>query len=138
MIIEDFRLLYESHKQRRTHFNVTELSNWLRVAASKYSRLFCVVDALDELAENTRLRLISEINKLPSHTYVLFTSRYSLDTEKLLSDSLKLEIQAQESDLRSYLADRAVEEPRLRRHIQKDPALLEDILDKIVSKAQGM
>jgi hypothetical protein len=137
-VIDGLLMVYKSHKQRGLVLNIAERSKWLQVASSKYTQLFCMVDALDELAENTRLKLIAEITKLPQYTKTILTSRHSLDTESHLPGCPQLEIQATDADLRSYVINRALEEPRLGKHVQKDPNLLEELVNTIISKARGM
>lgn len=136
--LESFRSNYHQSKNHRTQLSPAELSKIINAAANRLSRLYIVIDALDECDDATRLKLVSEIRRLPSHTHTLVTSRFSPDTENLLDDSTKLEIRAQDIDLQSYIKDRAIEEPRLGKHVQKDPSLLSDITEAIIENAQGM
>lgn len=133
-----FHSTYHQSKYSRAQLSSTELSSIIIAAANRLSKLHIVIDALDECDEATRQKLISEIKKFPSHTHTLVTSRFSPETETLLNTSLKLEIRAQDMDLQSYIKDRAVQEPRLAKHIQKDPFLLSDITEAIIENAKGM
>jgi len=107
---------------------------------SNYSRAFLIVDALDECDEGngTRSRLINVLLRLPTTTYLMVTSRHLQNIETQLNLSCRLQIRANDADVRTYLEKQIQREARLRRHVQADPYLRQAILDEVVNAARGM
>ena len=105
---------------------------------SHSSKVFVVIDALDETSEHEDIRrlLIPELQKLPVN--LLVTSRYEKSIEQRLGNAKRLEIRATATDVQTYVKARIPSEHLLARHIQKDPTLEEKIVDKIVERSQGM
>jgi hypothetical protein len=68
----------------------------------------------------------------------MVTSRYLPNIEIQLNGSYRLEIRANDADVRKYLEKQIQRGLGLRRHVQADPSLEEPILDKVVNSAQGM
>jgi len=72
--------LYERHKDKRTRPSFDETSKVLHSVVTDYSRVFIIVDALDEyqVSDGGRRRLLSEIFSLQAKTGASFfaTSRF--------------------------------------------------------------
>jgi Cdc6-like AAA superfamily ATPase len=104
------KTVYEKHLTMRTRPSSQELSTTLRSITSLYSRVFIIIDALDECQESDecRARLISEIITLQSRANVsLFaTSRFNHDITERFQGNLSLEISASDEDVMIYLDDR--------------------------------
>ena len=138
---ETLRSSYSRHFKKGTRPSHTELLELLADIASEFSSLFIVIDALDECSsiDGTRSSLVSGLRKyLHSGTRLLFTSRPSGDLESLYMDCPQLEIRASESDIRCHVSSRLMSEPRLVKHVAADPGLLNEILDYIVARSDGM
>jgi len=134
------RTLYEQHVSKRTRPTLAECSELLLSELTSYPRAFIIVDALDECNETngTRSSLIAELQRLPSTTNLLITSRHVPNIESELNQPRRLEIRASDMDVRTYLEDRIERESRLKRLVQEDPSLRNTIIDTIVEKVQGM
>lgn len=132
------RSVYDHHKRRMTRPSLNELSALIRATVAQYSKAFLVVDALDECTEDTRSDLVMEIHRLPSNLYFLCTSRFAPDIEDVFRDAPKVEIRAHDDDVRKFLRAQLQKEGRLKRHVDAEPNLLEEIVNTIVVKVQGM
>jgi Cdc6-like AAA superfamily ATPase len=130
--------LYESHNKRNTRPSLDELSEVLRLVVDSYSRVFFVIDALDECknADRTREHLLGEIFKLQKQTKIsLFaTSRFIPEIENAFKGSISLEIHANNEDMKRYLDGHMPTQAC----ISQDPDLQEEIKTKIIGAAGGM
>lgn len=133
------KTLYGHHQQKRTRPLFDELSRALQSVAAMYSRVFIIVDALDECqaSDSCRARFLSEIFTLQAKTRAnLFTtSRYISNIEKEFEGSTLLEIRASEEDVRRYLDSHML---RLPGFVTRSPELQEEIKAAIVKAVDGM
>ncbi|KAL8719944.1 MAG: hypothetical protein Q9225_003121 [Loekoesia sp. 1 TL-2023] len=139
-IPEEVRYLYQRHMRQETRATRSEIHNLLRSIISDFSTVYVIVDAVDECSETDRTRsmLLEDLRKLLPDIRLLFTSRHQYDLEHEFDCFPRIEIRASDGDISSYLKDRITEEPRLNRHVQGDPTLLDAILETIVKNANGM
>ncbi|OQD86803.1 hypothetical protein PENANT_c007G02642 [Penicillium antarcticum] len=130
------KMLYEQHKDRRTRPSLNELFRCLQSVASLYAKVFVVIDALDECktSDDSRNVFLSQIFDLQKVCTVnlLATARPVPEIMERFSGD-KLEIRAQESDVKKYLEGRIS---------QAGSELLktykEDIKRRITELADGM
>jgi hypothetical protein len=137
-IPDGVRSLYEYHQPRRTRPSEDILSTQLQSTASAFSKVFVVVDALDECSETIREELIAKIRRLPTNLQLMCTSRHLRSIEDYFVDSLQLEIRASDADIAAYIRAHIQCSKRLKRHVKGELALGEDIVNTIVDKARGM
>ena len=104
-----------------------------------YSRVFIVIDALDEcrLSDGSRTRLLSELFALQANSGANFfaTSRFIPEITEKFEGSPSLEIHAREEDVRRYLGSRISNFPAF---VQRNADLQEEIKTKIVKAVDGM
>ncbi|KAF8867423.1 purine and uridine phosphorylase [Acephala macrosclerotiorum] len=97
--------LYDRHKDKRTRPSFEEISRTLQSVADMYSRVFIIIDALDECqaSDSSRARFLAEIFNLQARSGVnLFaTSRFIPDIVERFKEeeSLLLEIRASDEDV---------------------------------------
>lgn len=131
--------LYNEHTRRNTCPSSNELLNVLRSVVGSYSRVFFVIDALDECtnAEGDRTHLLHEIFRLQGHTGInLFaTSRFIPEIEKEFEGCMKLEIRANDDDVLRYLDGKMLQ---LRAFVSRNFILQEEIKSKIIEAVDGM
>jgi Cdc6-like AAA superfamily ATPase len=105
--------LYDRHKITQTRPSSDEISRALQSMADVYSRVFIVVDALDEcqISDGGRTRLLSEIFNLQvrSGANIFATSRFIPDITEKFQGSISLEIRASDEDMQRYLDGRILE-----------------------------
>ncbi|RDW85168.1 hypothetical protein BP6252_02758 [Coleophoma cylindrospora] len=97
--------LHERHESKRTSPSLDEVSRAVKSVTSLYSRVFIVIDALDECQQGCRKLLLSEISSLQTDCEVNFfaTSRFIPDITRIFDGDLWLEIRASKGDIERYL-----------------------------------
>lgn len=130
--------LYRHHRDKATRPSLSEYSRLLAAELHHFSRIFIVIDALDECAEEGGIReqFLTEVRKLLPSVHLLVTSRDIPDMERKFEGATRLDIHASDGDIRRYLKNRVDRE--LARFLKRDTTLQADILTTITEKAQGM
>jgi hypothetical protein len=104
-----------------------------------YSRVFIVIDALDECTNrySGRTKLVDRLDSLQNGIDVslMVTSRFILETEQKYQVARKLEVRASDHDVRCYSAGQI---PRLPIGIQHDEELETLVQNKIAERVDGM
>ena len=143
-IVRKAQELHQKHAAKQTRPTVTEISELLRVHFARLSRVYIVIDALDECkAQNELMHKIRELH-CDDHgrLSVIVTSR-PRDTKIILgwfrqdSPPLELEIQASDSDIRQYL-QKQLQVLQQRSSFEIPLDLLADILNVVSEKADKM
>ncbi|KAJ4857386.1 ankyrin repeats (3 copies) domain-containing protein [Trichoderma breve] len=131
--------LYDQHKAKKTRPSIDEISKALQSVAATFSRVFIIVDALDECQASNKCRstLLLEIFNLQAKTKTNFfaTSRRIPDIERAFKGYPSLEILASDEDVQKYLDSQMSELPGC---ALKRPDLQEEIKIKIVKVIDGM
>jgi Cdc6-like AAA superfamily ATPase len=131
--------LYDRHKTKRTRPSLDEISRSLQVVTTLYSRVFIIVDALDEcqISDGCRQRFLSSLFNLQAKcgANLFATSRPISSIEKEFEGNSKLEIRASEEDVRKYLNGHLF---RLPGFVARSPELQEEIKTDIVKAVDGM
>ncbi|KAF7592995.1 hypothetical protein BBP40_012154 [Aspergillus hancockii] len=128
--------LYFRHHKRGTRPSLDEISRALEYVASMYSRVFIVVDALDECEKYARVDFLSRVFSLQasSNASILATSRDDDQTKKLFGEALCLKIHATVEDMQTYLNQQM---SRQNRNVFDD-SIRDLVTTEIVGKADGM
>jgi hypothetical protein len=136
---ESVKSLYKRHKDKRTRPSLDEITNVLYSVVANYSRVFIVIDALDECqaSNGSRRRLLSEIFGLQDKTgtNLFATSRFLPEIMKEFERSMTLEIRATDNDVLRYLDGHMSQLPS---YISRSYALQEEIKTTIVKAVDGM
>jgi hypothetical protein len=131
--------LYDSHKYERTQPTFNELSGALHSVGALYSRIFIVVDALDECqaSDGCRTKLLTEIFVFQenSRANVFTTSRFIPEINEYFKDSMQLEIRASDHDVQKYLDDNMSQLPRC---VLRSSELQDEIKAEIIKAVDGM
>jgi Cdc6-like AAA superfamily ATPase len=136
-IPDEISSLYHHHIKKQTRPTLGEWSKLLESEIRRLSKVFIVIDALDECSDATRESFLAEIRKLSS-IHLLITSRHISTIEREFEKKASVEIRASDSDVRRYLEGRIEKECRLARHVKADPTLKETIINTIVENSKGM
>ncbi|KAJ7223973.1 ankyrin repeat-containing domain protein [Mycena rebaudengoi] len=138
-LVASVHTLYEHHHERRTRPSVQEIDDELRSAIAEYSKVYLVIDALDEYPEDQRHWLLNHLATLGPITNVMLTSRPHVTLNPTLFPEMHtLEIRATEDDIRRYVDSHIQMSPRLSRHVQSRPELHQEIEVKILNNVEGM
>lgn len=128
--------IYNNHADKRTRPSLDQLSEALRSTAAGFSRVFIIVDALEEFPPSYRDKFKSQIFAL-QHTCqgnIYMTSRTDQDLEGCLGKDT-VEICANDDDMVSYINAQMQSLPRF---IRTHPTLPDLIKTTITKSAGGM
>jgi Cdc6-like AAA superfamily ATPase len=131
--------LYHNHSNKQTRPPFSEISSTLRSVAAIYSRLFIVVDALDEcqVFDGCRAKLLSEIFCLQAEcgANIFATSRFVPEIMRKFEGDASIEIRASDHDVRRYLDGNLSQLPGF---VASSPELQEEVKTEIVRAVDGM
>ncbi|KAI1377192.1 hypothetical protein F4677DRAFT_459094 [Hypoxylon crocopeplum] len=131
--------LHNQHRRMETRPSANEISSALKLVASLYSRVFIVVDALDECQTSggCRTKLLLEVFDLQKQdgTNILATSRFIPEILSEFTTSTSLEIRATKEDVRRYLKGHMEQLPPF---VLRNSKVIEDIINIISEAADGM
>jgi hypothetical protein len=109
---ESVKSLYDHHRDKRTRPLLDEISRTLQSVAGIYSRVFLIVDALDEcqVLDGNRTRFLSIIFELQSKcgVNIFATSRINGEIASLFVGTETLKIHATSEDIKTYLDGRVL------------------------------
>ncbi|KAJ7241249.1 ankyrin repeat-containing domain protein [Mycena rebaudengoi] len=130
--------LYKKHQDQHTRPSLDEVRNILTATTAEYSKLFFVVDALDEYPEANRNILLKALAAMGKSVSLMLTSQPNITPEAFFSTALVLEISAKDEDIRSYVRAQIQSGFRLSKHVRARPELHEEIETKIAENTDGM
>ncbi|UPK95610.1 hypothetical protein LCI18_006545 [Fusarium solani-melongenae] len=135
-----FDSIEKAHKEcaeKCRALSISEVRELLHSVALNFSRLFIVVDALDEGQQHVCNGLLSEIFDLQRScvTNVFATSRHIPAIEARFKGASTLEIRACDEDVRKYVDDNI---DRLPGFVQENSGLREEIKDGIINAVDGI
>jgi hypothetical protein len=136
---QSIKSLYDHCKPTNTRPSVDDISKALQSVAAEYSRVFILVDALDEcrINDGCQANLLSHIFELQTKcgANLFATSRFIPDITERFEGDLILEIRANELDVQRYVEGHVDELPRF---VRRDPDLQREISSAIVQAIDGM
>ena len=136
---DDVKYLYDRETEKGIRPLLGEIIGALQSASAKYSRVFIILDALDECETSHGYlpTLQSQIIDLQARAQlnVFATSRHIPGIEERFKGCLVQEVLASEEDVRNYIDSHMVHLPKF---VQKDQSLQHDIKDKLVRAVEGM
>lgn len=138
VIPDALHILYDRHSDHRTSLSTDKIIDALKTTIKSYSKTYIAVDGLDECDENVRWDLIDQLKQFHEIAHIIVTSRYLDSICEELEDFESFEITAHESDIELYI-DRQIRKNRnLRRIVQKNPQMRNDIKKGVVKTADKM
>ncbi|OBT47113.1 hypothetical protein VE00_03058 [Pseudogymnoascus sp. WSF 3629] len=136
---DSVKSLYESHKDKRTRPSFDEISRALQSVAALYSRVFIIVDALDEcqIADGCRDKFLTELFNLQAEASVRIfaTSRFIPGIVEKFKESINLEIRASDQDVQRYLNGHISQLPGC---VARSLELQEEVKAGILKAVDGM
>jgi hypothetical protein len=130
--------LYEEHREPGTRLSLAEIHSVLRSTFSAYSKVFLLVDALDEYPEEQRETLLRKLCTAGPTVNLLLTSRPHIAIGHIVAHPDYLEIRATENDIREYVNAQILKSSRLSGHMKKSSDLKAVIEAKIIQRSDGM
>ncbi|KAJ7706684.1 ankyrin repeat-containing domain protein [Mycena rosella] len=130
--------LYEKHCEPRTRPSLEKVHEVLVSTVTEYSKVYLIVDALDEYPENERNILLNNLSNLGQTVNLMLTSRPHINIHTTFESVQTLEIRATARDVQTYVDEQITKSFRLSKHIQSRPDLREEIETQIVGRSDGM
>jgi hypothetical protein len=138
---DEIRGLYKRHTRRETQPMLKELSEVLRLEMCDLTKIFVVIDALDECTstDNAPAILLGELQNLHPKLRLLVTGRPFAENEMSLFPSYDvLEVRARDIDVENFVRGRIQADKSLRRYASGGNKLERLITETVVGKAKGM
>lgn len=140
---DDLRNLYNTHDKIKppTPATPAECFSVLCNQLSNCTRVFFVIDALDECNTDTRSDICDWIQQLKTRTgniNMMVTSRDIPEVEEDIKPTDRLDILANDNDIEIYVEEKIETMSRLKRHIIKDPELRNLVKQTVRDSAKGM
>ncbi|KAJ7132644.1 ankyrin repeat-containing domain protein [Mycena filopes] len=133
--------LYQRHGEKGTRASIEEVHEvlWEAINAEYYSKVYIVVDAVDEYPEHDRRILLRHLSTVVGpRVSVMITSRPHVSPDLSLPNLTTLEIRADEDDIRKYVDAHIEMSVRLSKHIHTRPDLRDEIHTQIAATVDGM
>ncbi|KAJ6546724.1 ankyrin repeat-containing domain protein [Mycena vulgaris] len=131
--------LYDNHHERSSKPSLDEILQILRSAIAEYSKVYLIIDALDEYPEPQRNILLEYLSTMIGPTInLMLTSRPHIALQPSFPKLDILEIRAAEDDICRYIEMRVLKSPRLSKHVRTRPELHGEIRSKILTNVEGM
>jgi hypothetical protein len=130
--------LYNRHRVKGTAPLLEEVASLLLSRITELSKVFIVIDAMDEYPESQRRILLKHLAKTSSEVNLMITSRPNISPQHYSFQSLKtLDIHARPEDIRTYV-DSQINSSALVHRIKEKPQLRDDIHAIISGAGDGM
>jgi hypothetical protein len=130
--------LYQEHSEKHIRPSLDEIHAVLRSAITEWSKVYFVVDALDEYSEDQRRILLEQLASMGPTVSLMLTSRPHLVLDDSLTIHETLEIRAREDDIQKYVDAQIGLSSRLSKHVGTRPELRGEIQSKISGTVDGM
>lgn len=131
--------LDERHQQNGTQPLLTEYLELLQSQFRLFSKVFVVIDALDECPEHDRDELLNALQTLPMTIRLLITSRPTIiDLKEIFEDTIPLEILGRDEDITKYLEAEFQSNGILKHLVKGHEDLKNEIIKTIRTRVKGM
>jgi hypothetical protein len=128
--------LYQTHREPRTRPALTDFHQVLCSTIAEYSKVFLIVDALDEYPDRKRNILLKNLANLGTNVNLMLTSRHDISVS--FENTQSLEIRATAEDIRRYVNAQIDNSERLMKHINARQELRQEIETLCVERSDGM
>ncbi|KAM3439393.1 hypothetical protein MY4824_002668 [Beauveria thailandica] len=111
----------------------------IRTLSKRFAKAFVFIDALDECPEINRDKLLPCLKALQDSVRLFVTSRLSVDLTGKLSNIVRINVKAHDSDVRAFISAKlASGATRISRALAKDDKMEDTIINSIVDQSNGM
>ena len=142
VISTELMMLYEKHLEKRTRASVDELCSVLCSEIRTFTRVFVLVDAMDEFNEKIgdRAPLVTQLTRVMQQHQIrlMITSRHNADIEKTFPSAVSVEIRASDEDVRKYLESRIQGVSSSTFRVKLDSQLQHAIVENVANNVRGM
>lgn len=133
----DVKALYKVCQDNHRNRTLAEISSLFRAELKHYSKVFIIVDALDEYSENQEdcVSILAELEKLREYSNLMLTSRFVAPYIDAFCGASRVTIIAEDRDVRKYLESQIATLPRF---VKANLELQELIIQTITEAVEGM
>ncbi|KAJ7291204.1 ankyrin repeat-containing domain protein [Mycena rebaudengoi] len=128
--------LFNEHSEKRTKPELAQIHEIVRLAIAEWSRVYIVVDALDETPEDNRHRLLKYLTNLGPAVCLMLTSRHDVSLQNITTE--RFDICVPEEDIQKYVEHQINESTQLSLYVGTCSQLREEIIAKILENADRM
>ena len=124
--------------------SIEDCFSFLQQFCKRVDRVFLTFDALDECPVHDdnnnehRSKMITMIKRATQFAKVFVTSRPNINLKQDIVDCTCIEVQARESDIRTYLKTRVANQHIFQRIVRQVPSMENHLIDNICNKSNGM
>ncbi|KAJ7154132.1 hypothetical protein C8R46DRAFT_837734, partial [Mycena filopes] len=129
--------VYQKHFEKNTRPTLAEIQSIVN-AEVQISKVYIVVDAVDEYPEDDWKVLLKALSALGPACNLMMTSRPHITPNPTLRNLELMEIHASIDDIQTYLKAEIERSSNLSRHLEIQPTLAEEILTNISNRVEGM
>ena len=139
-VLEDINSCYKHHARCGTRPSLNETARLLRSQVEKFDKVFIVIDALDEYPEleKTQKSFLAEIRGLLPKVRLMVTSRNIPSIENMFKHDTRLEIRAQEQDVRKFIKSQMEQRDDLVDLLEGHDDVRSRITSRVLEKTNGM
>ncbi|KAJ7336844.1 hypothetical protein DFH08DRAFT_749106, partial [Mycena albidolilacea] len=130
--------LYQQHRKTDTSLSVQDVFEVLHNSLQKFSRVYIIVDAVDEYPETKRNTLLAYLGLMGPKVNLMIMSRPHITPDSSLPNLHTLEIQANNDDIWKYVDERIKSSQSLLKYLQEEPDLEREIHSNITHSVDGM
>lgn len=138
-IPENILKMYQHHHEKGTRPSFEEVEEMIGSLMARLSRIYIIVDALDELGNAGQIRqtLIRRLRPLQDlhHFNLMITSRYIPSLALDFHQPLCMDVRASPEDIRTYVEGHILD---LRKCVKENLVLQKAIASAIVDAVEGM
>ncbi|KAJ7291254.1 ankyrin repeat-containing domain protein, partial [Mycena rebaudengoi] len=124
--------LFQKHSKKRTKPEPAQIHEVVRLAITEWSRVYIVVDALDETPEDNWQYLLNYLTDMGPDVYLMLTSRYDVSLPNITAEMF--DIRVPEEDIQKYVEHQI----NVRLSVTTSSQLCKEIIAKILENAGGM
>ncbi|KAF7354290.1 ANK-REP-REGION domain-containing protein [Mycena venus] len=137
-ITSHVKQLYHRHLEKGTNPSFNEIEDILCCAVGEFSRVYIVVDAVDEYPDDKRQVLLKCLAMMDPPVHLMITSRPHITPNFCFPSIRTLEIRARKEDIQIYVDAHIQLSTRLSKHLYGRPDLRQEIHRKIGGTVDGM
>ncbi|KXJ85309.1 hypothetical protein Micbo1qcDRAFT_223463, partial [Microdochium bolleyi] len=139
--------VHDRFRLKGMHPTLSESIDILEAEVKVYSRVYLVVDAVDECSDNqphsNREEFLHFVRGLPDNVSVLLTSRPDEGIRRRVKADCEIPVKASADDLRSYIETRLDSRGRTGALIRsaiplKGPGYKDSAINRVIEKSEGM
>ena len=140
VFLDDIKSCHKHHARYGTRPSLNETARLLRLQVDTFDRVFIVIDALDECPEldQTRQAFLVEVRGLLPNIRLMVTSRNIPSIENIFKHDTRLEIRAQDQDVRKFIESQMEHRDDLVDLLEGHDDVRSSITSRVLEKTNGM